>query len=185
MLNAYQEQLVSALRSVPISGPPTPWNHISSPLVGGVQALGFSESEEYLLLISSSGRGVIDLPSGARAGRDHDSSYAWYDIPALTADGIGPIGGERVRVAGIHGGGFPTVTHDGWSLARVAPDWPNQYIFLSPPQSSVFDQREGRRTYNLGPGPAGDTIIAFGFSKSGAYFFFATSSELELFGRGS
>ena len=123
------------------------------------------------------------MPSGARVGRDPDASWSWYDAQKLTARGIAPIADEEIAVSGIHGGGLPTYSKDGWLLERVATDWPNDLIFLSPRGSSALDQREGRKTYNLGPYHGAERIVTFGFSRTCQYFIIAISSSVELFGR--
>ena len=182
MLNDYQRALNSYLRGIPISGPPTPWLHLTTIPIGGLVAIGFAEDEEHLLVISQSGRGVFELPAGARVARDAERTAGWYDHGALIAQGIGPMDGESVTVAGIHGGGLRLLSPDGWSLERVAPDWPNELVFLSPPGSSAFEQRAGNRTFNLGPTEGGEPIVVFGFSRTGRYFVIGSSSAIELFG---
>jgi hypothetical protein len=183
MLTPDQKQWNRQFREAPISGPPEPWRHLTSLHVGGVQAVGFSEREEYLLVISADGRGLFELPSGARVARDYDFGGPWWDIVRLKARALDPIGDEWVTVAGIHGGGLLHVTPDGWSLERIAPDWPNEYVFLFPPGASPFGP-SGRAPYsNLGPSPEGESIRVYGFSASGLYFIIATGSEVLLFGR--
>ena len=165
-------------RKTPISGPPEPWLHLTTLHAGSVHAVGFTESEEYLLVISVSGRGLFELPSGARVARDYDEDGDWWDVSHLRAKALAPVADEWVRVAGIHGGGLLYVTDDGWSLELVAPDWPSSVVFLYPPQVGV-----SRTGFNLGP-DRDESIRVYGFSASGRYFVIATGSEVLLFGRG-
>ncbi|SFI92300.1 hypothetical protein [Planctomicrobium piriforme] len=62
--------------------------------VGGVVAMGFDPTAEYLLVISHSGRGVFSTCSWDRVARDPKLAYptGGYGI------GIGPIEGVRIPV---------------------------------------------------------------------------------------
>lgn len=182
MLNAYQEQLVKRLRNVRIGAPPSPWRHIATLFIGGVQAIGFSASEQFLLVISPSGRGLFELDTGFKLARDYEAAGEWWDVACLRALGLPPIENEWVTLSGIHGGGFAHITNDGWLVERIAPDWPNEFVFLSN-SGSALSQQSHDQSVNLGPAPDGDELVTFGFSPSGQYLLIATSSAVEIFGR--
>ena len=185
MLNAFQERLNKQFRKTSISGPPAPWLQHATLHAGGLQAVGFTEAEEYLLVISADGRGLFELPSGHRVARDRDFAGPWWDVMHLRAQPLAPAKDEWVTVAGIHGGGLLRVTEDGWSLERIAPDWPNEFVFLFPPGATPFAVTANPQGYNLGPFAEGEAIRAYGFSPSGSYFLIATGAEVFLFGRAS
>ena len=50
--------------------PPSPWRRVSTIAIGGLRAVGFDRSSEYLLVISSAGRGVIDCRTGEKVARN-------------------------------------------------------------------------------------------------------------------
>jgi len=63
-------------------------------LVGGLVAMGFDSSGNYLLTISHSGRGVFATDTWVRVSRDDKPQYP-EDGKAI---GIGPIVGEVIKV---------------------------------------------------------------------------------------
>jgi hypothetical protein len=62
--------------------------------VGGVIALGFDSSGEYLLLISHNGRGVFSTRTWDRVARDYAIAYPEGGIGL----GIGPLAGLEIPV---------------------------------------------------------------------------------------
>ncbi len=62
--------------------------------VGGLVAVGFDTSEQYLLTISHSGRGVFRTADWVRVARDSTLAYPENGI----AVGIGPIHGMTIPV---------------------------------------------------------------------------------------
>jgi hypothetical protein len=115
---------------------------------------------------SHAGRGVFDGTTGDRIARDASVDGDWHDDDVPDAEGIGPLAGQRIRLAGLWGGALASATSDGWSLARE-------------PLALV------------GPGGAAGQLLidddddprAAGFSPSGRTLVVATASTLMLFGR--
>jgi hypothetical protein len=105
--------------------------------------------------------------------RDSDDNDG-FDPILLTADGIGPLAGQSVRVAGLFGGGLPRTTHDGWFLEAQARAWPTHSIYLRAPHT-----RE--------PVCAGEDgacmLQAYGFSETGRSFVIATCCDVTTFTR--
>lgn len=62
--------------------------------VGGLVAVGFDASEQYLLAVSHSGRGVFRTADWVRVARDSTLAYPENGI----AVGIGPIRGMTIPV---------------------------------------------------------------------------------------
>jgi len=97
--------------------------------VGGLTEVAFSRNYNHLLLIiSSSGRGVLDCLSGEIIARDYEEYGNWYDSVGLTCAGIGPLSGEILSIAGLCGGGLPMYNRYGESLERVSPEWPLEML---------------------------------------------------------
>src|SRR5215813_5292756 len=109
MTNAmdHLEALRRRIRTAPISNPPLPWKRLVVQAVGGLTEVGFGEDSDFLLIVSSQGRGVVDCRTGERVARDRtEPDDSWYDERRLLATGIGPLEGKAIRLAGLHGGGL-------------------------------------------------------------------------------
>jgi hypothetical protein len=184
MLSAYQQALNQRLRSLRLGVAPLPWKLVASIAIGGFESLAFSENGRFLLVVSSSGRDVFDAGNGALVASEHaDSSPDWYDLAHLTVKGIGPLAGQSLRVAGIHGGGLPVLTLDGWAADLLSPDWPDSFVTLSLPGSSPFDEKQGKGVVKVAPTGGDDSVTCFGFSSTGRYLVAATSHTIDLFMR--
>jgi hypothetical protein len=163
--------------------PPEPWRKAGIHGVGGLLSVGFAEHTDSLLVVSSQGRGVFDCHSGQRLARDHaapDPDSDWYDEIHLWAIGIGPLAGQKIRLAGLHGGGLPLYTSDWWSLTTIAPEWPDYRVILFPPFTDVYS------AVQAGVQVAAESELrACGFSDTGQSFIIATSSDIMIFTRGA
>ncbi|MEU0480128.1 hypothetical protein ABZ260_13220, partial [Streptosporangium sp. NPDC006013] len=84
-----------------------------------------------MLVVSSNGRGLFDCSTGARIARDPDPDAGWPDTDELVHEGIGPLSGITVPVAGLWGGGLHTTAPGSWAVDVVAPDWPVESVMLS------------------------------------------------------
>jgi len=159
---------------------PQPWQKVKVFAVGGLRSIGFDRESELLLIVSSTGRGVVDCLSGQRVARD-DSEY-YEDERYLEAVGIGPLRGKILRVSGLHGGGLPTTTDDGWSVELITLDWPAYEILLLEPFASLYDSLRGKpsRFHKIGHELE---LRACGFSYSGHSFVVATPSDITIYGR--
>lgn len=174
------DTLRDRIRALPPSLPPDPWKASASFAVGGLSSVGFARDGDLLLVVSSQGRGVFDGLSGERVARD-TTDYQ-EDALHLEAQGIGPLQGQTLRMAGAYGGGLALSTSDGWSLHCVELDWPGQDLVLVEPGSHLFgelyDQPGAMRKIQ-----SDSPLRAFGFSATGRSLVIATHSELHLFSR--
>src|SRR4051812_20151656 len=116
-LNEYQRGLIAQLRTLRRQDPPSPWRYVTFVHVGGLEAIGYGAASDLLLIVSSSGRSVIDCHSGEKIARDYTTGLEewkaadWYHPLELHAEGIGPLIGQSVVLAsGIYGGGLSTVS---------------------------------------------------------------------------
>ena len=181
-MSKYQDDLIARLKALPLTDPPAPWRLVASIAVGGFEALGFSIDSKYLLIVSSSGRGLFDSTSGKLLARDSSISTGdWYDLETLTADAIGPIADQLITVAGIHGGGLPFVTLDGWVADLLSPEWPSGFVTLSPPGSNPWVSTRSRDVAKIAPIGGEDAVKCYGFSWSRQHLVVATSYSVDLF----
>jgi hypothetical protein len=182
MTTVYQEALSARLKTLQLVAPPVPWHLVASIAIGGFEALGFSSDSRHLLVVSSSGRGVFDSTSGERVARDSSNSTgSWYNLEALTVEGIGPLSGQSIQIAGIHGGGLPLVTLDGWMVDLLSPCWPASFVTLSPPGSSPWIQDQAQSVAKVAPIGGDDVVKCFGFSWSRTHLVVATGHAVDLF----
>jgi hypothetical protein len=148
--------------------------------IGGVRQVGFSPNSDLLLIITSSGAGLFNCKTGERVAREHDYTLTFEEEVSLLAKGIGSISNQIISVAGLHGGGFRTMTLDGWRLEVQAPHWPKHDIYLISPWQPARGSKDERVTV------ATDGVCelrAYGFSDTGQTFIVATSCDIQLFAR--
>lgn len=163
-----------------VAQPPEPWRQTADSAVGGLQEVGFGPGSDCLLVVSSQGRGVVDCSTGERVARDPGAlSSSWYSEVELKADGIGPLSGVAVRLSGLHGGGLPKVTEDGWWVEDLALDWPEHHLLLGGPGTWLFD--EASKISKLA---VERELRTFGFSETGRSLVLATSSDVTVWHRG-
>jgi len=173
------------LRAAPLQPPPAPWRALPQIAVGGLHSVGFGTSPHHpgdlLLVVSSNGRGVFDCTTGTRIARDPDPDAGWPDTNELVHEGIGPLVGVAVPVAGVDGGGLHATADDGWAVNVVAPDWPNESVMLSL-NGSPFKGEAGSSWWHVHLEEACE-LRAVGFSPSGQTLVIASSCMLTLFTR--
>ena len=106
-MNQYEQQnrerLIRLITALPSSSTPVGWQHTGTHAIGGLTEIGFSKNSELLLVISNSGRGVIDCTSGEKIARDYEVDGDWYLPSMLQCQGIGPLKTEKVQIAGMQG----------------------------------------------------------------------------------
>jgi hypothetical protein len=153
---------------------------VTSP-VGGLTDVGFIAGSDFLLVLSSQGRGIYDCITGERVARDRSDDFP-FDEFGLSAPAFDSFGDQSVRTAGIHGGGLALATSDGWSAEEFVFQWPERIITMSPPGHWVYFAGQGRpcEAYRVA---AESEIRAFGFSPTGRSFILATSSDITIIAR--
>jgi hypothetical protein len=176
----HQESLRKILLNKLTSIPPAPWILVEKFAVGGLQEVGYATDTDLLLVLSSQGRGLFDCISGEKISRDYEEDWEGDDRIHLVSPGIGQLSDTQIRLAGLHGGGLPRVTADGWGLNCIQLPWPEHSIFLSQPwEFHKFD-----RWLKIASDGACE-FRACGFSDTGKSFVVATSCELIIFSRQS
>lgn len=140
---SHLKERFDALESMPVaSSLPPPWSGPTTIAVGGLTDVGFRDSSDLLMCISSTGRGVIDCLAGSKIARD-DSDELAFDLGNLLAAGIGPLADAQIRTAGLAGGGLPSGTQDGWSAQRHPFAFPDEQLFVAPPGQTMLWTRRG------------------------------------------
>ncbi len=185
-MKAHHERLRSTVRSVETGLHGTPWVEVVTLAVGGLTEVGWSASGGHLLVVSSSGRGLLDASTGTWTARDRDTSFEdWFDASHVTALGIGPFGGERINVAGLAGGGLASQTRDGWSIEVLHPDWPFADVVLCPPGCSVLYEvsQPGKHLPGCRRIKRNLELRAAGFAPTGTSLAVADGSGVTLFRR--
>jgi hypothetical protein len=172
--------LQKKLLSLNIHEVPNPWKLVETFAVGGLRSVGFDRESENLLVVSSQGRGVIDCLTGEKVARDDEEFYE--NETSLEAQGIGILSDRTIRMAGLFGGGLPSITEDGWQLECITLKWPEQMLILLPPSSHLYGSVTGHP--DLMTKIFEDSCIrAYGFSYTGRAFIVATTSDVTVFAR--
>lgn len=174
---AYAEQI----RRIPREPVPEPWRLVGEYAVGGLNAIGYTEGSDLLLVVSASGRGIFDCLTGRKLARDHDDKIPNHiQLVHLYSPGFGPLEGQIIRLAGIYGGGLPVLTEDGWLLECFSPDWPDSTVALTTPQLPG----SAPKCVVISPQRGTDEVRAYGFPPTGNSFVVALGSHtLEVFSR--
>jgi hypothetical protein len=146
------------------------WRRISYIAVGGLTEVGFGQPARFLLIVSHQGRGVVDCVSGVRVARDPDEGPGWFDESVPAAEGIGPLSGQRVPVAGLAGGSLGWATTDGWRVSVGT----NGAVVHAP------DDQDSRLSFTI---EEPDELRAWGFSPDGLTVLAAASPGLAIYHR--
>ena len=173
---SHENSLKLLLRDIPDCN----WEPCIEMAVGGLTEVAFSRIYPHLLLIiSSSGRGVLDCLSGEIIARDHEDYGDWYDSVGLACTGIGPLSSETLSIAGLCGGGLPMYNWYGETLERVSPEWPLEMLIWCPPGKSALIASHKEGCLRL----ANDYFRCVGFSWDGELILSATSSDITVWKR--
>lgn len=180
MLDEYQNSLRQKLMQSPMCEPPKPWRCQAIYAVGGLAEVGYAPDSDMLLVVSSRGRGLFDCLSGERVERDENETWSGLDQTRLVSPGLGAFVKTMFRLAGLHGGGLPLITSDGWGLHVVPLPWPQHFAFLTQPWKMITEGPDNVTKFaNCGA----CEFRACGFSETGNSFIFATSCDLAIYNR--
>ncbi len=172
-----RERLINTISLVNGSDKKFGWTKSVDIAVGGLQAIGFSKIRTNLLLVlSSTGRSVIDCDTGEKIERSY-TEYEGLDESGLYCNGIGDLASESLLLSGIYGGGLPHQNSIGESIELVAPAWPEYDLIFCKQGKGLYS--EPGSCYKL------DTnhFRAFGMSWCGNYIAAGTGSDLYVWAR--
>ncbi|MER6916869.1 hypothetical protein ABT354_34935 [Streptomyces sp. NPDC000594] len=188
MITEYQQRLRELYLAAPVVPAPEPWRavHTGEIAVGGLLGIGFAVHPEtghdLVMVVSSTGHGLLSAVTGERIARDRDPLTDPEDSPDLVCPGLGPVAGVPVRIAGLHGGGLHTGAGGGWTVEVVRPDWPHDRVILFGPGGRIDQGPPGGMCWHI-LHSRHSTLRAAGFSPSGRTLVVATSSGITLWTR--
>ena len=160
----HRKKIIKTITDLPFQDPPAGWAKQKVFVIGGLQYIGFSDDSNYLLVVSTSGRGVIDLSNFEMIARDREEYGDWLDDTNLICTGIGPLGGKQIRIAGS-GGGLPLHTKYNDSLYVAAPLFPCYDVVYQPAFQHCLNEKHSKDCVTFYRGFAGYC----GFSWSGDF----------------
>jgi hypothetical protein len=190
MLSEYQQQLRDRVGGATVNTPPAPWRFPSNAYkylpIGGLQGVGFGidpgDGSDLLMVTSMDGHGVIDPRTYAKVARDRDPDPDFFQPSGvdLSCQGLGPLAGIRVPIAGLFGGGLHATTEDGLTIDVVAPEWPNHRVLLST-NGGTYQNPPGLDWWPIFDDTGHGELRAAGFSPTGRTVVIATSSDITIF----
>lgn len=180
MTTSHLDPLRATIHQTQVSLVPSPWEIAGKFVVVGLLDVGFDRDSELLLVSSSSGLGVIDCVTGQKVARDNSETL--FTDRYLECQGIGPLEGKTIRMAGIYGGSLPLTATDGWTVETVCLQWPDHHLLLLEPGSWLHGARYDRPWffYKLA---IESELRAFGFSYTGLTLVIATSGSVVIYRR--
>ena len=164
---------------------PTPWKLTATIEVLSLLAAGFSDDGAHCLVVSASGRLAIDTSTGDVIEQEviehdcHVDVAEAMSVAGLHAEGIGPLAGTQVPIAGIWGGGLSTGGLDDWRVQVCSPEWPMSRIILHAPGSHIYGSAIGLHQI----ADSIPEVRAAGFSENGQSLLVAGGRGLQLWVR--
>lgn len=190
LITEHQQNLRERYIAASVMRAPEPWRPVldrRTP-IGGLLGIGFAvdpdSGHDLVMVVSNDGHGLFDAVTGEKIARDRDpdpDTSTPDTAPDLTCPGFGPIGGTRVHIAGLFGGGLHRTTPDGWTLDVLQPDWPRDRVILSA-DGGAHEGPPGGTWWHVFHSRYSE-LRAAGFSPSGLTLAVATSSDLTLWTR--
>jgi len=177
---SHLDSLRATIRQCQPSLPPSPWEIAGEFTVASLFDVGFDRDSELLLVSSSSGLGLFDCETGQKIAR-HTSERPLTDR-FLECKGIGALEGKTLQMAGILGGGLPSIAPDDWAVETVSLQWPEHHLLLVEPGAwlygALYDKPSTFHKLAIE-----SELRAFGFSYTGRTLVIATSNELVIYRR--
>ncbi|MFP7486257.1 hypothetical protein SFC65_19025 [Priestia filamentosa] len=175
----HRERICNILEQIPPAISPVGWTYKGSFNVGGFEYFGFDESSDLLLVVSSDGRGIIDLAKAEKVARDHTEDF-YLDESLLICKGFDILKDKSIKLAGKYGGsGLPIRSKFGDSLRRVSPLFPCEDIIYQPAFEDCFVEGYNKNCVRIYRG----FLYCFGFSYSGNYFAIADDNGISFWER--
>lgn len=175
----HREKICNTLEQIPSAISPVGWTYKGSFNVGGFEYFGFDESSDLLLVVSSNGRGIIDLAKAEKVARDYTDDFD-LDESLLTCSGFDILKDKVIKLAGKYGGSIlPVSSKLGDSLRRVSPLFPCEDVIYQPAFEDCFVEGHNRNCVRIYRG----FLYCFGFSYSGNYFVIADDNGISFWER--
>ena len=170
----HREKINSILEKIPSAQSPKGWKRKSTFAIGGLEYFGFAETSDILVVLSTQGRGLIDMAKDEKIARDNITDYP-LDRMLLTGEGFDILEGKIIKLASKYGGSLLPVSNQSLeTLVRVSPLYPCEDIIFQPPYENCFADGRSKNTHS-------DNCVrvyrgflyCYGFSFSGKYFVIA------------
>jgi len=175
----HREKINTLLEKIPSAQSPKGWTRTEGFSIGGFEYFGFAESSDILVVLSSQGRGLIDMAKNEKIARDYAVDDT-LDETLLTTKGFDVLEGETIKLASRYGGSMlPVRNKSGESLIKVSPLYPSDDIIFQPPYECCFaDGRYKNSTSKNCVRIYRGFLYCYGFSFSGKYFVIADDGGL-------
>ena len=142
------------------------WERVAYAGIGGLTDVGFSPDGRFLLVVGHQGRGVFDCQTGERLARDRTDDWSYFDMETGTAEGIGPLDGQSVPIAGLMSDAQLPAESAGWTVTATGEE-----IVLRSSTGVTQSIRES------------EELKVFGFSPDGVTFVIGASSGVSIYAR--
>ena len=173
-------KILTDIKTAPVAILIPGWTTVTRFAVGGLEAVGFDEQSDELVVVSSQGQGIFDPGSGERVYRDRSQDgYDWKTLSARRGDK--PDAG-LIRMSGIHGGQLRTVTDDGWTLQTVVYERPKTRLILGTSNYTVTASKLPPRDKWFVLGDACEFRV-WGFSPTGNILIWSDEVDIHMLRR--
>lgn len=160
------------------------WTKLNTWAIGGLREIGFKSNTDFLMVLSSQGRGLFDCLKNEKIARDPYDYYNMdWDSETGKVEGVGILESEEIICGGFeHPNVLQQSTEDGWKTlikTELRPNWKNEalpaeVLYL---QNDLINQNQELAFFHYG------LDRGFGFSDTGLSFVIGTSSDLYIFTR--
>lgn len=161
---------------MPIEPPPFPWGSFVRRKEWLLTHIGLSLDCKHCQVVSDNGVCVYALPSLVLVHTEPNTGLG-ITFPRLIMDGVGALKGQRLPFAGRFGGGFSSLSGDGW-CCDLLPLGPTRHAVFLKPSVPLFDLSADLLINPYNKIFEGNPIIASGFCPCDNHLLIATSREL-------
>ncbi|OXS72657.1 hypothetical protein B1B04_15275 [Lysinibacillus sp. KCTC 33748] len=106
----HRKNTYSILEQIPSAKSPVGWTFKGHFSIGGFEYFGFDESSDLLLVVSSNGRGIIDLARAEKISRDYTGDFV-LDETLLICEGFDVLKDKSIKLASKYGGSILPVSN--------------------------------------------------------------------------
>ncbi len=165
----HRKNIYNKLEQIPYAESPDGWTFKGNFSIGGLEYFGFDESSDLLLVVSSNGRGIIDLAKAEKITRDYTDNFE-LDETLLICEGFDVLKDKSIKLAGKYGGSILPISNSfGDCLQKVSPLYPCEDVIYQPAFENCLIEGHNKNCVRIYRG----FLYCFGFSFSGNYFVIA------------
>ncbi|SFF09022.1 hypothetical protein SAMN04487969_113150 [Paenibacillus algorifonticola] len=125
----FEVDLLYKAQSMKPAKPPHPWETEVIIPAAGCMACGWN-SDEDLVLISSSGYSITQARTGVLIHRDRDSNLTYERMSNNDLTFQLPLNNEYTSIFGFESGDGIHTTNDGWIVDVIYPWWPRASVII-------------------------------------------------------